>query len=52
MQKKVFGGESEALWKDYFLLGKIHFTSKNVEQAMKYLVKSRDMVRLQDLTDY
>ena len=47
MQKKVFGGDNEALWKDYFLLGKIYFTNKNVEQAMKYLLKSRDMIRVQ-----
>ena len=41
MQRKIFGGESDALWKDYFLLGKIYFTNKNVDEAMKYLIKSR-----------
>jgi len=41
MQRRIFGGDSEALWKDYFLLGKIYFMNKNIEQAMKYLYKSR-----------
>lgn len=53
MQKKVFGNDNEALlWKDYFLLGKIHFTSKNIEQAMTYLVKSRQMLKVQEITDF
>ncbi|MCB0369731.1 MAG: hypothetical protein KDD45_09905 [Bdellovibrionales bacterium] len=52
MQRKIFGGENEALWKDYFLLGKIYFTNKNVEQAMKYLSTARQMVRLQGLSDF
>lgn len=52
MQRKIFGGESEALWKDYFLLGKIYFSNKNIEQAMKYLAKSREIVRIQELSDY
>ena len=41
MQRKIFGGENENLWKDYFLLGKIYFNSKNIEMAMKYLFKAR-----------
>ena len=53
MQKKVFGNDNEALlWKDYFLLGKIHFTSKNIEQAMTYLIKSRQMLKVQEITDF
>ena len=52
MQRKVFGGDSDALWKDYFLVGKIYFTNKNIEQAMKFLIKSRDMIRPQEMTDF
>jgi hypothetical protein len=52
MQRRIFGGENEALWKDYFLLGKIYFTHKDIDQAMKYLLQSRQMIRLQELTDY
>lgn len=52
MQRKIFDGEAPPLWKDYFLLGKIYFNNKNVEEAMKFLFKAREMVRIQDLKEF
>lgn len=49
MQRKIFDGEAEPLWKDYFLLGKIYFHSKNIEEAMKLLVKAKQMVNIKTL---
>ena len=33
MQRNLFEGEREAMWKDYFLLGKIHYVNNNKAQA-------------------
>lgn len=52
MQKKIFDGEAEPLWKDYFLLGKIYFLSKNYEEGMKLLLKARQMVNTKTLTEF
>ena len=52
MQRNIFGGDSEFEWVDYFLIGKVHFNGKNMDEGMKYLVKARDIVRIQELNEY
>ena len=52
MQRKIFGGEGEGLWKDYFLIGKIFFNNKNHEEAMKYLGRAKELVRVQELREF
>lgn len=52
MQRKIFDGEAEALWKDYFLLGKIYFNNKKFEEGMKHLLKAKEMVNVRALKEF
>jgi hypothetical protein len=33
MQQALFEGDSEPLWRDYYLVGKIHFLNGRMEEA-------------------
>ena len=51
MQQKIFGGDNELLWKDYFLIGKIHYINNKKAEALDSLVRSRKLMRPSDSTD-
>ena len=52
MQRRIFGGEGDGLWKDYFLLGKIYFNNKNIDEAMRYLGRARELVKVNELREF
>jgi tetratricopeptide (TPR) repeat protein len=49
MQLSLFDGEEEPLWKDYFLLGRIHFLSRHYEDALPHLKRAKELVRVERL---
>lgn len=51
MHRKIYNGDTELMWKDYLLVGKAFFASKNMEEGMKNLIKAKQMVRLQNLKE-
>lgn len=52
MQRSIFDGEAEPLWKDYFLLGKIYFHGKNMDEGMKLLLKAKQIVNTKTLKEF
>lgn len=49
MQRKIFGGDYEIMWKDYLLVGKAFFANKKYEEGMQNLFKAKEMVKAQSL---
>lgn len=45
-------GESEWMWKDYYLIGKIHFVNNNFQNALPSLLKAKQMVVLEHLDEF
>lgn len=41
MHRKIYNGDTELMWKDYLLVGKAFFASKNMEEGMKNLIKAK-----------
>lgn len=52
MQQNLFGGDNEQLWKDYFLIGKIHFVNSHPEDSLSYLIKAKELVKVEHLKEY
>lgn len=52
MQRALFEGDSEALWRDYYLIGKIHFFNSHVDEALTYLTKAKNLVKVEKLTEF
>jgi hypothetical protein len=46
MQLLLFGGECEHLWKDYFLIGKIHFLNNRTPESLTFLTKAKGLVNI------
>lgn len=44
IQQSLNQGESEWMWKDYFLIGKIHFSNNNFQNALPPLLKAKQLV--------
>jgi hypothetical protein len=40
------------MWRDYFLIGKIHFANTRSDEALKFLVKAKDLVRVPNLIEF
>jgi hypothetical protein len=40
MQISLFGDEEEPLWKDHFLLGKIHYLRQHYQEALPHLKRA------------
>jgi tetratricopeptide (TPR) repeat protein len=52
MQQAIFGNDNnENLWRDYFLIGKIHYVNSKPEEALNYLVKAKELVKVDKLRD-
>jgi hypothetical protein len=41
MQKLLFEGDCEALWKDYFLIGNIHYQNNSIDEALKPFLRAK-----------
>jgi hypothetical protein len=52
MQQSLFGGDCEQLWKDYFLIGKIHFLNNRLQDSLTFLTKAKALVNVESLTDF
>ena len=39
-------------WKDFFLLGRIYFSSNYMDDALKYLSKAKILVNLNNLPNF
>jgi hypothetical protein len=50
MQQALFEGDSEPLWRDYYLIGKIHYFNSRIEEALTYLTKAKGLVKVENLT--
>jgi hypothetical protein len=48
MQSFLFGADSEPLWKDNFMLGKIYFCHNHHQNALPYLLKAKKLINLQN----
>ena len=44
MQQSLNQGDNEWMWKDYYLIGKIHALNSNFEAAFPLLIKARQLV--------
>jgi tetratricopeptide (TPR) repeat protein len=52
MQQILNQGDSEWMWKDYYLIGKIHALNRNYEPAFPFLQKAKELVITDRLKDY
>ena len=52
MQQVMNGGDSGWMWKDYYLVGKIHAINNNMESAFPMLIKAKDLIDPSQLKDY
>lgn len=52
MQQALFEGDHEEIWKDYYLIGKIHFLNSRQEESLSYLVKAKNLVRVESLNNH
>ena len=44
MQQIIQQGDSESMWKDYYLVGKIHFLNNNFQNAVPSLLRAKELV--------
>ena len=40
------------MWRDYYLIGKIHFFNSHVDEALTYLTKAKNLVKVEKLTEF
>ena len=52
MQLALFGSDSEPIWKDYFLIAKIHYGHENYQEAMSCFIKAKKLVNTENLTSF
>lgn len=45
LQRTLFEGDSEPIWRDYYLVGKIHFINSRGDDALTYLSKAKALVK-------
>lgn len=43
IQQQLNQGESEWMWKDYYLIGKIHFINNSFQNALPPLMKAKQL---------
>ena len=46
MQQALFGGDNERLWRDYFLIGKIHYFNGKPEDGLKFLIRAKGLAKV------
>ncbi len=52
MQQALFEGDGEPLWRDYYLIGKIHYVNGRIEEALTYLTKAKSLVKVENLNEF
>lgn len=52
MHRILFEGDSEPIWRDYYLIGKIHFINNRSDEALSSLSKAKALVKAESLTEY
>jgi hypothetical protein len=52
IHRVLFEGDSEPIWRDYYLIGKIHFINNRSEESLNYLNKAKALVKAEKLTEY
>ena len=45
MEQQINKGDAPWLWKDYYLIGKIHFNQRNLEKAITCLAKAQELAK-------
>jgi tetratricopeptide (TPR) repeat protein len=52
MQQALFEGDCEPLWRDYYLIGKIHYFNNHIEESLTYLTKAKNLVKVENLKEF
>jgi tetratricopeptide (TPR) repeat protein len=52
MHRILFEGDSEPIWRDYYLVGKVHYINNRLEEALNHLSKAKALVKAEKLTEF